>query len=87
MSVQASNKKEHPEYARFDRSREEERLLDRFRDPADPLKLIIVTSKLLTGFDAPMLQAMNLDKTLRDHTPLQAICRVNRTYSEQKPMA
>jgi len=85
MSVQAPDKKEHPEYAAYDRSRdEEERLLDRFRDPADPLKLIIVTAKLLTGFDAPILQAMYLDKPLRDHTLLQAICRVNRTYSEQK---
>ncbi|WP_342130579.1 type I restriction endonuclease subunit R [Hydrogenophaga sp. OTU3427] len=85
MSVQAADKKEHLEYAPYDRSRdEEERLLDRFRDPADPLKLIIVTAKLLTGFDAPILQAMYLDKPLRDHTLLQAICRVNRTYSEQK---
>ena len=85
MSVQASDKKDHPEYAEYDRTRdEEERLLDRFRDPADPLKLIIVTAKLLTGFDAPILQAMYLDKPLRDHTLLQAICRVNRTYSEQK---
>lgn len=85
MSVQAADKKEHPEYAPYDRSRdEEERLLDRFLDPADPLKLIIVTAKLLTGFDAPILQAMYLDKPLRDHTLLQAICRVNRTYSEQK---
>jgi type I restriction enzyme R subunit len=73
------------QYKAFGRSRdEEERLLDRFRDPNDPLKLIIVTSKLLTGFDAPILQAMYLDKPLRDHTLLQAICRVNRTYSEQK---
>jgi type I restriction enzyme R subunit len=85
MSVQAADKKEHPEYAAYDRSRDaEERLLDRFRDPADPLKLIIVTAKLLTGFDAPILQAMYLDKPLRDHTLLQAICRVNRTYSDQK---
>ncbi|MCW2313408.1 type I restriction endonuclease subunit R [Rhodoferax antarcticus] len=85
MSVQAADKKEHPEYAAYNRSRDaEERLLDRFRDPADPLKLIIVTAKLLTGFNAPILQAMYLDKPLRDHTLLQAICRVNRTYSEQK---
>lgn len=85
MSVQAADKKDHPEYAAYDRTRDaEERLLDRFRDPADPLKLIIVTAKLLTGFDAPILQAMYLDKPLRDHTLLQAICRVNRTYSEQK---
>lgn len=81
MTVNANE----PEYKPYARSRdEEERLLDRFRDPNDPLKLIIVTSKLLTGFDAPVLQAMYLDKPLRDHTLLQAICRVNRTYSEQK---
>lgn len=63
---------------------EEEKLLDRFRDPADPLKILIVTSKLLTGFDAPVLQCMYLDKPLRDHTLLQAICRTNRPYGEAK---
>ena len=62
----------------------EEKLLDRFRDPADPLKFVIVTSKLLTGFDAPILQAMYLDKPLRDHNLLQAICRTNRTYGQEK---
>src|SRR5690606_40872489 len=58
----------------------EEALLERFRDPADPLKILIVTAKLLTGFDAPILQTQYLDKPLRDHTLLQAICRTNRTY-------
>ena len=73
------------EYAQWDRSRdEEEKLLDRFRDPGDPLKLLIVTSKLLTGFDAPVLQCMYLDKPLRDHTLLQAICRTNRPYGRAK---
>jgi type I restriction enzyme R subunit len=73
------------EYAAYDRDRDaEEKLLDRFRDPADPLKVLIVTSKLLTGFDAPILQAMYLDKPLRDHTLLQAICRTNRPYGETK---
>ena len=62
----------------------EEKLLDRFRDPADPLKFVIVTSKLLTGFDAPILQAMYLDKPMKDHNLLQAICRVNRTYGQSK---
>ncbi|WP_045212255.1 type I restriction endonuclease subunit R [Desulfonatronovibrio magnus] len=62
----------------------EEKLLDRFRDPADPLKILIVTSKLLTGFDAPILQTMYLDKPLRDHTLLQAICRTNRPYGAAK---
>lgn len=64
---------------RFGRSKDEEAaLLDRFRDPADPLKILIVTAKLLTGFDAPNLQCMYLDRSLRDHTLLQAICRTNR---------
>jgi type I restriction enzyme R subunit len=81
MTVNANE----PQYKAFSRSRdEEERLLDRFRDPNDPLKLLIVTSKLLTGFDAPILQVMYLDKPLRDHTLLQAICRVNRTFSDLK---
>ena len=62
---------------------EEEKLLDRFRDPLDPLKFLIVTSKLLTGFDAPILQTMYLDKPMRDHNLLQAICRTNRVYPEK----
>ena len=62
----------------------EEKLLDRFRDPADPLKFVIVTSKLLTGFDAPILQVMYLDKPMRDHNLLQAICRTNRTFGQEK---
>lgn len=60
---------------------EEEKLLDRFRDPEDPLKFLIVTSKLLTGFDAPILQVMYLDKPMKDHNLLQAICRTNRIYT------
>ena len=39
-----------------------------------------MTSKLLTGFDAPILQTMHLDRPIRDHNLLQAICRTNRTY-------
>ncbi|HEY7767817.1 HsdR family type I site-specific deoxyribonuclease, partial [Longimicrobium sp.] len=74
-----------PRFRPYDRSRdEEEKLLDRFRDPSDSLQLLIVTAKLLTGFDAPILQAMYLDKPLRDHTLLQAICRTNRGYGEHK---
>lgn len=77
--------KKDERYKRYDRDRdEEEKLLDRFRDPNDALKILIVTAKLLTGFDAPILQAMYLDKPLRDHTLLQAICRTNRTFGEKK---
>jgi type I restriction enzyme R subunit len=69
------------EFAQWKLSKdEEEKLLDRFRDPNDPLRFLIVTSKLLTGFDAPILQAMYLDKPMRDHSLLQAICRTNRPY-------
>ena len=81
MDVKSSEE----EYAAYRRDRDaEERLLDRFRDPHDPLKILIVTSKLLTGFDAPILQTMYLDKPLRDHTLLQAICRTNRPYGDTK---
>ena len=77
--------KKDDRYKPYDRDRdEEEKLLDRFRDPNDPLKVLVVTAKLLTGFDAPILQAMYLDKPLRDHTLLQAICRTNRTYGDKK---
>src|SRR5947199_6490759 len=69
------------EYKQYDRKKEEEeKLLDRFRDSGDPLKFLIVTSKLLTGFDAPILQVMYLDKPMRDHNLLQAICRTNRPF-------
>ena len=69
------------EWKKYDRSKEaEEKILDRFRDPADPLKFIIVTAKLLTGFDAPILQPMYLDKPMKEHNLLQAICRTNRPY-------
>lgn len=50
-------------------------------------KILIVTEKLLTGYDAPILYAMYLDKPMRDHTLLQAIARVNRPYeNEEKDM-
>ena len=79
MSMDARDPQEWKD--RYARDRDsEEKLLERFRDPADPLQVLIVTAKLLTGFDAPILQAQYLDRPLRDHTLLQAICRTNRTY-------
>jgi type I restriction enzyme R subunit len=74
-----------PEWKQHIRDKDaEEKLLDRFRDPADPFKFVIVTSKLLTGFDAPILQVMYLDKPMKDHNLLQAICRTNRTFGQEK---
>jgi type I restriction enzyme, R subunit len=61
----------------------QEKIVDSFNDANSPLKFIIVTAKLLTGFDAPVLQTMYLDKSLKDHTLLQAICRTNRLYPQK----
>ncbi len=83
--VMDTNDDKQDKYKLYRRSKDEEaKVLDRFRDPHDPLQLVIVTSKLLTGFDAPILQVMYLDKPMKDHTLLQAICRTNRTYDEGK---
>ncbi len=59
---------------------QQEKVVDEYNDPHSELKFIIVTAKLLTGFDAPILQTMYLDKSIKDHTLLQAICRTNRLY-------
>lgn len=62
----------------------EARLKHRFIDPDDPLVFLVVTAKLLTGFDAPIEQVMYLDKPLRRHTLFQAITRTNRRYTNPK---
>jgi type I restriction enzyme R subunit len=59
---------------------QQEKIVDEFNDTHSELKFLIVTAKLLTGFDAPILQTMYLDKSIKDHTLLQAICRTNRLY-------
>lgn len=83
--VMDCNNDKKGEYAAYRLSRDEQnRLLDRFRDRLDPLKFVIVTSKLLTGFDAPILQCMYLDKPMKNHTLLQAICRTNRVFGDEK---
>ncbi len=56
------------------------KIVPRFLDPDDPLRFVIVCNKLLTGFDAPIEQAMYLDNPLTDHNLLQAIARTNRVY-------
>lgn len=83
--VMDTNNDKADEYKQWRRTRDEEaKVLDDFRDPHNPLQIVIVTSKLLTGFDAPILQAMYLDKPMKDHTLLQAICRTNRVYGQDK---
>jgi type I restriction enzyme R subunit len=59
----------------------EARVKARFNNPRDRLSLLIVTAKLLTGFDAPIEGVLYLDKPLRRHTLFQAICRTNRRFT------
>lgn len=66
---------------------DEERIRKAFRKPYNVPKILIVTEKLLTGFDAPILYALYLDKPLRDHVLLQAIARANRPYEDAEGRA
>ncbi len=63
--------------------KKERQIRKRFTKLDQQPKILIVTEKLLTGFDAPLLYAMYLDKPMRDHTLLQAISRVNRPYENK----
>src|SRR5258705_5294100 len=55
----------------------------RFRDPKDPFKLVIVRDMWLTGFDAPSLHTMYIDKPMRGHGLMQTIARVNRVFKDK----
>lgn len=81
--VYSSYHNDPPELAKYHLSKEEEkRIRKAFRKPDELPKILIVTEKLLTGFDAPILYCMYLDKPMRDHVLLQAIARVNRPYED-----
>ena len=60
-----------------------EALAKRFRDPADPLRIVLVRDMWLTGFDAPSLHTMYVDKPMRGHGLMQAIARVNRVFHDK----
>lgn len=60
-----------------------ERLAKRMKDPADPLKLVIVCDMWLTGFDVPCLHTMYVDKPMKGHNLMQAIARVNRVFKDK----
>ncbi len=57
---------------------------NRLKDPKDPLKLLIVRDMFLTGFDAPCLNTMYIDKPMNGHTLMQAIARVNRVFGDKE---
>jgi type I restriction enzyme R subunit len=82
--ISSAGKKDSEELQNFRISDEEEKAVRKaFRHPEDLPKILIVTEKLLTGFDAPILYCMYLDKPMRDHVLLQAIARVNRPYEDE----
>lgn len=58
-------------------------LAERFKDTTDPLKLVIVRDMWLTGFDAPVMHTMYVDKPMRGHNLMQAIARVNRVFRDK----
>jgi len=60
-----------------------EALANRFRDPGDPFRIVIVRDMWLTGFDAPSLHTMYVDKPMRGHGLMQAIARVNRVFRDK----
>ena len=60
-----------------------EALAKRFRDPGDPLRVVLVRDMWLTGFDAPSLHTMYVDKPMRGHGLMQAIARVNRVFRDK----
>ena len=64
-------------------SEQEKEIRKNFINKNEQPKILIVTQKLLTGFDAPILYCMYLDKPMRDHVLLQAIARVNRPYEDE----
>ena len=73
-----------PHIKRYHLSEDEEsRIRKAFRKPDENPQILIVTEKLLTGYDAPILYCMYLDKPMRDHVLLQAIARVNRPYESE----
>ena len=60
-----------------------QRLAERFKTPADPMNIVIVRDMWLTGFDAPPLHTMYLDKPMQGHGLMQAIARVNRVFRDK----
>jgi type I restriction enzyme R subunit len=81
MTGSASEGPRVAEHARSKSRREE--LAKRFRNPGDPFKVVIVRDMWLTGFDAPSLHTMYVDKPMRGHGLMQAIARVNRVFREK----
>ena len=82
MTASASDRSDMQQHAYTKRAKK--RLEKRFKDPADPLKIVIVRDMWLTGFDAPCCHTMYVDKPMAGHNLMQAIARVNRVFKDKE---
>ena len=82
--VMTSSSSDGPEIAKHHTTKAQRKALaDRMKHPGDPLKLVIVRDMWLTGFDAPSLHTLYIDKPMKGHNLMQAIARVNRVYKDK----
>ena len=82
--VMTSSSSDGPEIAKHHTTKTQRKTLaDRMKHPDDPLKLVIVRDMWLTGFDAPSLHTLYIDKPMKGHNLMQAIARVNRVYKDK----
>ena len=82
--VMTSSASDGPEIAKHHTTKEQRHALSkRMKDPTDELKLVIVRDMWLTGFDAPCLHTLYIDKPMQGHNLMQAIARVNRVYKDK----
>ncbi|GAB4429202.1 MAG: type I restriction endonuclease subunit R [Turneriella sp.] len=82
MTGSASDPEEYQPHIRSEKAREA--MAKRFKDPKDPLEIVIVRDMWLTGFDAPCAHTMYTDKPMQGHGLMQAIARVNRVFEDKK---
>jgi len=82
--IMTASSSDGPEMAKHHTSKQQRRdLADRMKDTKDKLKLVIVRDMWLTGFDAPSMHTLYIDKPMKGHNLMQAIARVNRVYKDK----
>ena len=82
--IMTSASSDGPELAKFHTTKDQRRMLaERMKDPDDELELVIVRDMWLTGFDAPSMHTLYIDKPMKGHNLMQAIARVNRVYKDK----
>lgn len=82
--IMTASSSDGPEMAKHHTTKQQRRALaDRMKDPNDELKLVIVRDMWLTGFDAPSMHTLYIDKPMKGHNLMQAIARVNRVYKDK----